>query len=107
MSSPRPTMCGRGHVADGRVTKAKPVPWSKGGDIQLRDLWGALSQWSYAQMGEQLGRSEEEIIARLVRLGICQSHAEAYEAGLRRERLHGGDLSGVDQIESSRSDSIW
>lgn len=86
----RPTMCGRGHVADGREIKTKPVPWSKGGDTQLREFWNAPSNCTYAKIGEQLGRSEEEIIARLVRLGICQSHAGAYEAGLQRERLHSG-----------------
>jgi hypothetical protein len=40
------------------------------------------------QIGEQLGRSEEEIIAVLVRLEICQSHAGAYVTGLQHERLH-------------------
>lgn len=83
----RPSMCGRGHAADGRVAKKKPVPWSKGGDTQLHYLW-RVEKLTCIQIGEQLGRSEEEIIARLVRLEICQSHAGAYVTGLQHERLH-------------------
>jgi hypothetical protein len=80
-------MCGRGHAADGRVAKKKPVPWSKGGDTQLHYLW-RVEKLTCIQIGEQLGRSEEEIIAVLVRLEICQSHAGAYVTGLQHERLH-------------------
>ncbi len=91
MQGIRPKMYGRGHAADGRVAKKKPVPWRKGGDDQLRYLW-STEQLTCIQIGDRLGRSEEEIIDRLVRLDICRSHAEAYEDGLQcvRKRRRNG-----------------
>lgn len=66
----RPNMCGRGHVADEKVRRRKPVPWNSNDDRLLENLWRSPERLTCRKIGEYLGKSREEIMARLVRLGI-------------------------------------